>query len=101
MSFKAQVAEDRSAVFLDPEYFGEGHVVAGVTVTCVLDTATEDGRDPSMGIPGDHLTLYARVEELPGRVPPGGVVVVDGTSYVVESWQEDMGVIEASLVRAE
>lgn len=101
MSFKLDVALDRSSTFLNLEEFGEEHTVDGYTVPCVLDTVTRAGRDLSIGLPGETYTLFVRVEDVPGRTPPGAVMVVDGISYVVEAWAEDMGMAEVTLVRAE
>lgn len=99
MGLRSAAEADRLAVFLADE-FGEEASVDGTTVTAVLDRAERGARDLDMGLPSDGLTLFARTEDLPPRRSPGEGMVVNGTAYVIESWREDLGVSEVSLVRA-
>ena len=99
--FKDMVAADRSAVFLDPEIFGEECRIEGKTVFIVLDNdelkKRQGGQD--LAVAESATLFYARVEDLPPRRAPGASITVNGRECVIDDWQEDMGM--ATIVLSE
>ena len=91
--FKDMVAADRSAVFLDPEIFGEAYRIEGKTVVIVLDNdelkKRQGGQD--LAVAESSTLFYARVEDLPSRRAPGATLTVNGRVCTIDEWQEDMG----------
>ena len=91
--FKDMVAADRSAVFLDPEIFGEECRIEGKTILIVLDNdelkKRQGGQD--LAVAESATLFYARSEDLPPRRAPGASLTVDGRECIIDDWQEDMG----------
>lgn len=101
MGFKDMVEADRDAVFLDLEEFGDVHRIDRKEVRAVIDRRERSGRDLDMGLSGDGMRIFARSEDMPPRRAPGMPISVDGIAYMVESWTEDMGIAEVSVIRAQ
>lgn len=101
MGFREQVERDRHAVFANLDEFGEIHRIDRVKVRAVIDGRERTGRDLDMGLSGDGLRIFARTEDMPPRRAPGMPISVDGIAYMVDSWAEEMGVAEVSVIRAQ
>lgn len=99
MTFKEMVARDRDDVFLDLVEFADPHVVDGKAVSCVIDQVERGDRDLESGVAGDESRLFAKTEDMPRRRRPGETVSVDGRSYAVLAWRDEMGVTEVDLAR--
>lgn len=93
MGFKDMVAADRSAVFLDLEFFGETFRVEGTEIAVMLDNdklkQKQGGQDLAVAESG--TLFYARCEDLPPRRSPGSSLNVNGRECTIDDWQEDMG----------
>lgn len=93
MGFKDMVAADRSAVFLDREFFGEEYRVEGKTIAIVLDNdelkKRQGGQD--LAVAESATLFYARADDLPPRRIPGAALNVNGRECIIDDWQEDMG----------
>ena len=101
MGFREQVERDRHAVFVNLSEFGEVHRIDRVEVRAVIDRRQRSGRDLDMGLSADGLRVFARTEDMPARRVPGMPISVDGIGYIVESWAEDRGVTEVTVIRAQ
>ena len=99
MGFKEAVAADRAATFLNLSEFGETVTVDGREVQAVADKMERAERDFEMGVPSDTMRLFAKTCDLPPRRKPGDVLVVDGRTYTVLSWTDEMGIAEVELAR--
>ena len=99
MGFKEAVARDRDDVFLNLEEFADSHMVDGSPVPCVIDQVERSGRDLDAGVPSDESRIFAKTEDMPPRRRPGEQLTVDGRSYVVLAWRDEMGVTEVDLAR--
>ena len=92
--FKDMVAADRSAVFLDLDFFGELFRVEGKMIPIVLDVdelkERQGGQD--LAVSESSTLFYARVEDLPPRRPAGQNLNVNGRECIVDDWKEDMGI---------
>lgn len=101
MGFKEQVEADRHAVFVNLAEFGDVHRIDRKEVRAVTDRRERSGRDLEMGLSGDGMRIFARSEDMPPRRAPGMLISVDGITYVVESWTEEMGIAEVSVIRSQ
>lgn len=99
MTFKEMAARDRDDVFLDLAEFADPHVVDGKTVSCVIDQMERADRDLESGVAGDESRLFAKTEDMLPRRRPGEQLTLDGRSYVVLAWRDEMGVTEVDLAR--
>lgn len=97
--FKEMVAADRSAVFLDLDFFGELFRVEGKEIPIVLDNdelkERQGGQD--LAVAESATLFYARVEDLPHRRAPGQNLNVNGRECIVDAWQVDMGIATVVL----
>ena len=116
VNFKDALAHDVSAVFLNPDEFGEEVSIDGLTVTAVKgDTFSFAARSAtssstSSGFTGDamqpelplcDLVLHVRTEDIPDNIVSGGVVTVDGTQYFVVERHDGLGgLTRLDLVRS-
>lgn len=99
MGFKDMVAADRSAVFIDLDFFGEEYRIEGKKVTIVVDTdelkERQGGQDLSVA---ESATLfYARTDDLPPRRAPGQSLNVNGRECIIDDWKVDMGIATVVL----
>lgn len=105
MGFKDMVAADISAVFLNPDEFGEIHNLNGTECVCVVasdETAKRsasltDGRRTPDGLHGDYLTVCVKTADLPHIPKFGTNFSVDGKNYKVDSCNDDMGMLTLTL----
>lgn len=93
MGFKDMVAADRSAVFLDLDFFGEEYRIEGKNITIVVDTDELKERQGSqdLAVAESGTLFYARAEDLPPRRSPGQNLNVNGRECIIDDWKVDMG----------
>lgn len=91
--FKDMVAKELTAVFLNPEIFGEMCRIEGKTIPIMLDNdelkKRQGGQD--LAVAESATLFYARSEDLPPRRAPGASLTVNGRECIIDDWQEDMG----------
>ena len=94
MGFKDTVAEDRSRIFLDMNFFGESVRIEGNPVNIVRDddALKERQSGQELGVAEAASLFYARTDDLPERRPPGELLNINGRDCVIDEWSEDMGV---------
>ena len=97
MDFKAMVAHDVNAVFLNSGEFAEMHRLNDELVECVIDELlTQEAADtlsnPMEGIFLNGITIYVRTEDIRKPVE-GEVLMIDGRMHLVKSVREEMGVL--------
>lgn len=99
MGFKDMVAADRSAVFLDPNFFGEPCRVEGRVISIILDNdelkERQGGQD--LAVAESATLFYALVEDLPPRRPAGQCLNVNGRECIVDAWTQEMGIATVVL----
>lgn len=92
MSFKDQLLQDIREVFLNPDEFGESHVINGVPLFCIVDESMDgltgpraDGFANSSMIGLDEQTRVIHLEDsaLSPRPVPGQTLDIDGESWTV------------------
>ena len=97
-AFKDMVAKDRD-IFLNLDELGEEHDVADKTIICVFDDKTLRERQggAELAVAESSILLYAKCEDLPSRKGFGAELMVDGRPYMVNTWDEDMGIATVTL----
>ena len=97
--FKMMVEKDIQEVFLNIDFFGEIHNVEGNDISIILDDEQlkekQGGQD--MAIAASSVLMYAYVSDLPGRLPAGELLNIDGREFVIDDWSEDMGIAIIAL----
>lgn len=97
--FKEAVAADRSAVFLDLDFFGELYRIEGREIPIMLDSdelkERQGGQD--LAVAESATLFYARSEDLPPRRSPGSTLNVNGRECIIDAWQENMGMVTVVL----
>ncbi len=99
MALRDAVERDRAAVFLSLAELADEHSVDGRAVPCVIDRVERADADLGAGVPSDASRIFARAEDMPARRRPGEQISVDGRSYVVLAWRDEMGVAEVDVTR--
>ena len=99
MGFKDMVAADRSAVFIDPDFFGEEYFIEGKSIPIVVDTHELKKRQGSqdLAVAESNTLFYAKVEDLPSRRAPGQSLNVNGRECIVDDWKVDVGIVTVVL----
>ena len=90
MDFKACLARDRDAVFLNQSEFADLHEINGKGVPCVVDQClTSDYQDtvaePIHGVFVNLLTIYAAAKDLEAVPVEGEILTFDGEHHFVRS----------------
>lgn len=97
--FKNMVAEDRSRVFLDLDFFGQTARIEGKDIPIMLDDdmlqALQNGQD--LAVAESATLFFARVEDLPTRRPAGHSLNVNGRECLIDKWTEEMGMATVVL----
>lgn len=105
MGIKDMVAADISAVFLNPDEFGETHNLDGNDCVCVISSDMTNDRTASLpggrrtpdGLHGDFITVCVKASDL-RKIPIQGTnFKVDGKRYTVDSCTDDMGMLTIVL----
>ena len=99
MGFKDMVAADRLTVFLNVDEFGIEARVEGKLIRIVIDDDMLKQRQGSqeLAIAESQTLFYARTEDLPRRIAPGGNLNINGRERIVDDYREDMGIATVVL----
>ena len=97
IDFKAMVAHDVNAVFLNHGEFAEMHRLNDDLVECVIDELlTKEAADtltnPMEGIFLNAITIYVKTGDIPKPVE-GEVLMIDGRMHLVKSVRDEMGML--------
>ena len=95
-SFKDILKNDIKSTFLNPEEFGEEHIVQGRPMIIVLDDLENIEREKKMishadGIFARQILFYVSAEDF-GELPAqGGFIMLDGKRYTVTDATDEAG----------
>lgn len=100
MSFKETVDADLG-VFVNLDEFAEEHTIEGKIVNVVLDNNTLQERSGGamFDVGAATLLIYAKTDDLPCRKGYGASINVDGSEYLVQAWDEEMGISTITLIK--
>lgn len=93
------VAADIGDVFLNLDEFGELHTVEGREIIIVLapDQQLPISGGYTLGVSGSSITIEARSSDLPRKKESGQNLNIDGREYIIDTWNEHMGMSEIKL----
>lgn len=94
--FKDMLERDL-AVFLNTGEFADLRMVEGREIAVVPDSEGLKEMADKLGIVDATLLIYAAMEDLPPRKPPGALLNVDGVDYTIEQWDENKGMAAIAL----
>ena len=103
--FKKILQADSAAVFLNPEEFGEEHVISGRKMTLVIDDnemiereKRQSGmRDYRQGVYNRQVLFYFLAKDF-GQLPPlGRSLTLDGKPYIITDSVDEGGIYSISL----
>lgn len=97
--FRDDVAKDIYDVFLNLDHFADYHRVAGKRIKCVVDDDALRKRQSGqeLSVEESSLMLFAKVDDLPTRQSPGQTINIDSREYIIDDWQEDIGMATLTL----
>lgn len=104
--FKEMLERDIKNVFLNPNEFGEEHVIEGKTVVCVLDDYMTtplklNGSRQNMqiyeGVYTGGLVVYVKLSDLEFEPVPSQHLDVDDVIYLVVNCRNDYGMLTITL----
>ena len=106
-AFKDMVAADCGEVFINIEEFAESHHnLNGTVCNAILqDVSVAEGLSTGDGVTqtyaglyGSRLQVNCKTEDLPEVPRYGQTFLVDGKLYLVESCDNDMGILTIQLI---
>lgn len=99
--FKDMVSHDISNVFLNIDIFGTEYQIEGKKTKIVIDDdelkERQGGQD--VAVAESSVLFYARTKDLPKRKLPGSNLNYRGCEYLIDLWQDDMGLSTIALSR--
>lgn len=98
MNFKELLKEDLN-VFINPDEFGEDHIIDNKIVNIIVDNETlkDRNRKEYDGIVQAEILYFAKKEDLLKEPIPESVQMFDGIPYIVFDAKLDEGVYEVIL----
>jgi hypothetical protein len=104
--FQQQIESDIDDIFLNLDDFAETHRIDGKqnTVIFVNDRTMTLGLSQKgyrFGVSDASAEIFARrdddSDDFPVRKNPGQTLIVDGRTYIIDTWDEDLGMIHITL----
>lgn len=98
MNFKELLKEDLN-VFINPDEFGEDHIIDNKIVNIIVDNETlkDRNRKEYDGIVQAEILYFAKKENLLKEPIPESVQMFDGIPYIIFDAKLDEGVYEVIL----
>ncbi len=89
MTFKELLKQDVSAVFLNPEEFGETHVVNGQEMVIIIDNNEQIEREKRVGqsngaVYANQKLFYVAASDFGALPKQGSALMMDGERYLVD-----------------
>lgn len=103
--FKELLRMDNEAVFLNPDEFGEEHIISGRKMMIIIDDnemierekRQTSGRDYRQGIFNKQLLFYVSAKMFGSLPAVGRSLVLDNRTYTVTDAINEMGIYSISL----
>ena len=102
MSFKDQIKQDLSDVFLNLDEFADLHRIEGNEVTVVIDSdimtkLSKIGDNRIHGMDEADMVIMGKASDLPGNLDPGRLLNVDGREVIVVTTTSEMGLVQIAV----
>lgn len=102
MSFKDQIQQDLSDVFLNLDEFADLHRIEGKEVLVVIDSdimakLSKIGDNRIHGMDEADMVIMGKASDLPENLDPGRLLNLDGREVIVVTTTSEMGLVQIAV----
>lgn len=102
MSFKDQIKQDLSDVFLNHDEFADLHRIEGKEVPVVIDSdmlekLSKIGDNRIHGMDEADMVIMGKASDLPENLDPGRLLNLDGREVIVVTTTSEMGLVQIAV----
>lgn len=102
MSFKDQIKQDLSDVFLNLDEFADLHRIEGKEVPVVIDSdmlekLSKIGDNRIHGMDEADMVIMGKASDLPENLDPGRLLNLDGREVIVVTTTLEMGLVQIAV----
>lgn len=102
MSFKDQIKQDLSDIFLNLDEFADLHRIEGKEVPVVIDSDIMDklskiGDNRIHGMDEADMVIMGKASDLPENLDPGRLLNLDGREVIVVTTTSEMGLVQIAV----
>lgn len=102
MSFKDQIKQDLSDIFLNLDEFADLHRIEGKEVPVVIDSdimakLSKIGDNRIHGMDEADTIIMGKASDLPENLDPGRLLNLDGREVIVVTTTSEMGLVQIAV----
>ena len=102
MSFKDQIKQDLSDIFLNLDEFADLHRIEGKEVPVVIDSdimakLSKIGDNRIHGMDEADMIIMGKASDLPEYLDPGRLLNLDGREVIVVTTTSEMGLVQIAV----
>lgn len=102
MSFKDQIKQDLSDIFLNLDEFAYLHRIEGKEVPVVIDSdimakLSKIGDNRIHGMDEADMVIMGKASDLPENLDPGRLLNLDGREVIVVTTTSEMGLVQIAV----
>ena len=102
MSFKDQIKQDLSDIFLNLDEFADLHRIEGKEVPVVIDSdimakVSKIGDNRIHGMDEADMVIMGKASDLPENLDPGRLLNLDGREVIVVTTTSEMGLVQIAV----
>lgn len=102
MSFKDQIKQDLSDVFLNLDEFADLHRIEGKEVPVAIDSdimakLSKIGDNRIHGMDEADMVIMGKASDLPENLDPGRLLNLDGREVIVVTTTSEMGLVQIAV----
>ena len=102
MSFKDQIKQDLSDIFLNLDEFADLHRIEGKEVPVVIDSdimakLSKIGDNRIHGLDEADMVIMGKASDLPENLDPGRLLNLDGREVIVVTTTSEMGLVQIAV----
>ena len=102
MSFKDQIKQDLSDIFLYLDEFADLHRIEGKEVPVVIDSdimakLSKIGDNRIHGMDEADMVIMGKASDLPENLDPGRLLNLDGREVIVVTTTSEMGLVQIAV----
>lgn len=102
MSFKDQIKQDLSEIFLNLDEFADLHRIEGKEVPVVIDSdimakLSKIGDNRIHGMDEADMVIMGKASDLPENLDPGRLLNLDGREVIVVTTTSEMGLVQIAV----
>ena len=102
MSFKDQIKQDLSDIFLNLDEFADLHRIEGKEVPVVIDSdimakLSKIGDNRIHGTDEADMVIMGKASDLPENLDPGRLLNLDGREVIVVTTTSEMGLVQIAV----